>query len=315
MKKIMIIFSMLFSIGIMIAYGNRHALSASAVQLQMRSELVAENEYASGTDLADLLVYDTYYYRVTVSIILSPTDNVACGGFRSLYDNAHFQIVMDPDNPVKPYLERLTAYNSLGIPSYSLNSEEGIIGLAFMSTEAMEEDGDLFCFYAKANNKSDIETDPTIGDNVARGIEIETLATEQGVRLPSDVAEPTYVEVLYYDYVVGSIANTNGSQPIGLVDAQRLQTLIDTYGTLSVDATLTQSQVNALNCSGLIVDTTDFSTIVALRVADVDGDGYVDQDDANELMEYYVNVVLLLMDPPAGTRIGTTDSVYHIIQL
>lgn len=309
---------MLFSIGIMIAYGNRHALSASAVQLQMRSELVAENEYASGTDLADLFVDDTYYYRVTVSIILSPTDNVAGGGFRSLYDNAHFQIVMDPDNPVKPYLERLTAFSSLGSPSYSLNSEEGIIGLGFAGLTAMEEDGDLFCFYAKAKNKSDIETDPTIGDNVARGIEIDKLTTDQVVQLPSDVisaAEPTYVEVLYYDYVVGSIANTNGSQPIGLVDAQRLQTLINTYGTLSVDATLTQSQVNALNCSGLIVDTTDFSTIVALRVADVDGDGYVDQDDANELMEYYVNVVLLLMDPPAGTRIGTTDSVYHIIQL
>lgn len=283
----------------------------------MRSELVPESDYPTENNQV-LFTDDTYYYRITISIELTETDQVSSGGFRNYFDNSHFSVFMNPDNPIKPFVQKTSLFNGFATSAYSLVADEGYVSCGFMSTDNLTEGGDLFSFYAKANNKSEIDNDPTIGDNVARGIDIYQIVNAQSIPLSSNelnAAEPTYVEALYYSYVVGSIAYANGSQPIGLSDAQYLQALINTYGTLSVDAVLTQSQVNAVNCPGLIIDTTDFNTIVALRVADVNGDGYVDQDDADDLLEYYVNVVLLSMNPPTGNRIGTTDAVYHIIQL
>lgn len=302
----------------MIAYGNHHALSASALEFHMRSELIPESDYPTDNNNQVLFIDDTYYYRITISIKITATDQVSSGGFRSYFDNSHFSVFMDPDDSIKPYVQTTDLFNDFAISAYSIVPDEGYISCGFMSTENLSEGGDLFSFYAKANSKSEIDNNPSIGDNVARGIEIHQIVNAQSDPLPpSDLiaAEPTYVEALYYNYVVGSIAYANGSQPIGLLDAQRLQALVNTYGTLSVDSVLTQNQANAIGCPGLIIDTTDFNTIVALRVADVDGDGDVDQDDADELLEYYVNVVLLSMNPPSGNRIGMTDGVYHIIQI
>ena len=94
--------------------------------------------------------------------------------------------------------------------------------------------------------------------------------------------------------------------------------IVSAIGPISVDATLTQSQINSLNqisCPGLSIYTTDFDWIIALRAADVNGDGYVDSDDTQDLFDYYSRVVLAHLNPLEGNIIGTTQSVYHIIPI
>lgn len=52
----------------MIAYGNHHALSASALEFHMRSELIPESDYPTDYNNQVLFIDDTYYYRITISI-------------------------------------------------------------------------------------------------------------------------------------------------------------------------------------------------------------------------------------------------------
>lgn len=275
------------------------AIHGAAIELHLRSEYDHEDANA-------------YYYKIYVSVI--DGSNVSIGGFRVYYDNDHFEPLLTNG---KPTYQRFGEFANASVV-VSLNPTDGFFGVGFMGSSYLTVDEDMICFTVKSINKSEITNNPSLGNYVAESMWIDRLEDELANPISEEemsTALPTYVEALYYNYVVGSLAYANGSQPIGLLDAQRLQALVNTYGTLSVNSVLTQNQANAIGCPGLIIDTTDFNTIVALRVADVDGDGDVDQDDADELLEYYVNVVLLSMNPPSGNRIGMTDGVYHIIQI
>ncbi len=312
---------MMFSLGILLFYGNKYAITASAVELHVRSELLSESEYPTNANVSSQFQDDTYYYRVVVSLSLDQGDQVATVSLRTYCDMSHFTIIERGATHL-PYVEFETWLAEHGIiPGCDINYDEQQVAVVIIAQENLEHGGDLFSFYAKANNKQQIENDPEIAEGLVTGLDLHSITSEQAVQMPPselDAAEPTYLEVLYYHYVVGSIAATNGTQTSSLEDAQRLQAIVSALGPISVDATLTQSQINALQQAtypGLYIDTTDFDTIIVLGVADIDGDGDVDQDDADELLHYYVRVEVMHMAPPAGTRVGTTESVYHIIQL
>lgn len=325
MKKIIIALLTIITFGILFSYGNKDAIAASAVELHVRTELLSESEYPDSTAVSGAFEDDTFYYRVIVSLDLAQGDQVATASLQTYCDMSNFTIIMRTTGDyafVKPYIKSQPLLAEYGAYiACDINYSENMVAVVFMSNEDIEHGGDLFSFYAKANNKQQILNNPEIADGLVTGLNVPSITNSQTVQMPPselEDAEPTYLEVLYYHYVVGSIAAANGSQPISLADAQRLQSIVNAIGPISVDATLAQWQINALEqiyCPGLYIDTTDFDTIIALRVADIDGDGDVDQDDADELLDYYVHVGVMNMSPPAGTRIGTTESIYHIVQL
>lgn len=303
MKKIIEFFFLCFMLSGCFLLFQSGAISVSAVEFSVRSEYDHEDSTA-------------YYYKVFVSV--QDGADISIGGFSVHYNGIYFEPVVN--NAGDPIIEKYGNFLQAGT-SVANNTDDFLVGIGFMGSSYLTEDEDILSFTIKSKNKSLIDNNPSLGNYIVTSMEIDRLGSSNTVMLSDEeleAATPTYVEALYYRYVVGSIAATNGTQTSSLEDAQRLQAIVSALGPISVDATLTQSQINALQQAtypGLYIDTTDFDTIIVLEVADIDGDGDVDQDDADELLHYYVRVEVMHMAPPAGTRVGTTESVYHIIQL
>lgn len=206
----------------------------------------------------------------------------------------------------------LTANGYLAVEEHR---EEGrtYIAVAFMTIDPIAED-DVLCYcYLKSKSKETINETPELGDNVVQGVEVVSLVDENEEKLdPEEIHLPTIVQVLYYTYYLGDIS---GDESIDIDDVLYLQQFVKKHGKISVNAIITLMADEAAKYQGLYVDTTQFETIFTLVPIDINGDGYIDIEDANALLEHYTRVVVAELPPEADDLIGTKQEEYREIEI
>lgn len=317
MKKwIIVLFSIAVSL-IAICFGKSPALSAFAA-----TELSVDVEYVPSNAL-NILVQNQYNYRVTVYI--SDAEEIYGGGFSTYYDFSHFNIIMDPNSSVSPYIEYNYEITGNLAGAARIDPEIGRVGFGFMASDppfvSDDDDGDepikfpIFSFYVYSQNKSDIDANPSIVLHIVTGIGITDLNDQYADPIPDDLDDvtPTAAEFIYYSFIYGDI---NGDGTVDLTDAQLLNTFISQHPNCTVNTPIDADDLSG-SFSGFvfqnpafITDTNTEGKIVVLLVADVNGDGYINSADANAIMSYYVDD--LLGYPHDDDEIIGTEYVYSI---
>lgn len=317
MKKWMIV---LFSIAvsmIAVCFGKSPSLSAFAA-----TELSVDVEYVPSNAL-NILVENQYNYRVTVYI--SDAEEIYGGGFSTYFDFSHFNIIMDPNSSVSPYIEfnhEITG-NLAGFAR--IDPDIGRVGFGFMASDppfvSDDDNGDepikfpIYSFYVYSQNKSVIDANPSIVLHIVTGIEITDLSDQYTDPIPDDLNDitPTAAEFIYYSFIYGDI---NGDGTVDLSDAQLLNIFISQHPNCTVNTTtfnandLSQFQGFLFQNPAFITSTNSDGIIVVLLVADVNGDGYINSADANAIMSYYVDD--LLGFPHDDGEIIGSEYVYSI---
>lgn len=190
--------------------------------------------------------------------------------------------------------------------------EIGRVSIGFLGYEEDDSTGDLFCYYLRPISSTFDYMD--IGTSLY-GLDVNELKGEHGVSVP--YVEPTTFEyTLPISYTVSSsytfmLGDVNGDGYITVEDVQLLVQLYHISQTeeLDVDGTYT---VSSTTYPGLYISINGTPTLV-LRVADVNRDCVINEDDAWDLLAYYTEVVV--SGQPYDGEIGQMQThIKYIIQ-
>lgn len=242
---------------------------------------------------------------VMVTITLTNNPGYIDGGMGVKYPTELLKPITGKNDKI--VCEIGAAGNGVSI-SVSDNKEEGIAGLAFIGADVEEDDGDIITFYFERTSQGEIfpltSMDFHLEVNQFQGPKTpENPDGDIPYTTPPD--DKKWVGKVYR-LMLGDI---DGDRQITAEDAQLVLALLKENGDMAV--TLTEIKLaNGFNYSALYITLRvngQEVEFLALGIADVNGDGIVDQDDAEELLDYYLAIIT--NNTPSNPNIGTWQDI------
>lgn len=224
---------------------------------------------------------------IKVTVTVENNTGFSAGGFASCYSTSAFSLVYDGNTPLYdtgPVADALGGY-------LTYNDEAGRVSVGMACLDDTDLTGDFFYYYLRP--LSSTYDYMTIGDDLF-GIDVDSIRNESASPVP--YTEPmTFEYTLPISYTVATpytfmLGDVNGDGHVAVEDIQLILQLINSNGgnPLDVDGTYT---VSSTTYPGLYISINGTPTLV-LRVADVDFDGDIDEDDAYDVLAYYTEHIV-----------------------
>lgn len=247
--------------------------------------------------------------KITVTILNNT--GIACGGVSFNHSSNDLSLLYEYDKPNKILAYPVDVGINIIQHITDYGNEEGL-SVGFMSSISVTDTGDFFYYYVRPKNNT---FDYTNMEDYVYGVIVDRIVETDNTLVQYTVPD-TFEYILPISYTVANpytfmLGDINGDGYVTVEDVQLLVQLYHISQTeeLDVDGTYT---VSSTTYPGLYISINGTPTLV-LRVADVNRDCVINEDDAWDLLAYYTEVVV--SGQPYDGEIGQMQThIKYIIQ-
>lgn len=253
--------------------------SAASAEFELYSRVITDLSSEDGLSQSELSRIDVGDYAVDVYLKVDGTMSGIQAAFQMNYDNVNFETIYAND------VEDDYLYRPLRSGAFAVANEPelGVLSAVCALPSGTIKSGYFMTIYFE--KKTDVDSDNPVTDFIV-------VELEDGGGNPVPCPSPTYVSVVY-PYILGDL---NGDGIADADDASLLLACLEDSNTISIT-----------ELTWVLYDDNFPATVICFEQVDANQDGYIMENDADEILSAYASGMF-------GNYTGDigTEKVYYV---